>query len=224
MTILKHLIYKEWLKTKWFISIALLLNLGVMIYIFISFRSHFLSVGGVTYLSTLMTHKTPFFSLYRYIPLVTALLVGIPQFIPEIADKRIKLALHLPLPNLLIIYAMIIYGFVGMLFILLPGILVFASLISVYLPAEITIPSLQTMCPWILGGFCAYFLCAMIALEPVWKFRFLYILVSYKVLTLFFMYLPIGNAVTLLPVLGLITCLSGIAPVFTSYRFNKGQL
>lgn len=224
MTILKHLIYKEWLKTRWFASIALLLNLGVAIYIFISLRSSFLSAGGVAYLSTLMTYKTQFFSFYRYIPLVIALLVGLSQFVPEITDKRIKLALHLPLPNLRIIYTMVIYGFVLLLLLMIPGILLFAGLISIYLPAEIILPVLQTMCPWILGGFCAYFLIAMIALEPVWKFRFLYLLVSYKVLTLFFMYLPIGNAVSLLPLLGLITCLSSVAPVYTSYRFNKGQL
>ena len=224
MKTLKHLIYKEWLKTRWFASIALLLNLGVLIYIFIALRSNFLSAGGTIYLSTLMTYKTQFFSLYRYIPLGIALLIGLSQFVPEITDKRIKLALHLPLHNLQIIYIMVVYGFVLLFLTMIPGILIFTGLISVYLPAEITIPVLQTMSPWLLGGFCAYFLIATIALEPAWKFRFLYILTSYKVLTLFFMYLSIGNAVSLLPVLCLITGLSGIAPVYTSYRFNKGQL
>ena len=218
------MIYKEWLKTRWFASIALLLNLGVLIYIFIALRSNFLSAGGTIYLSTLMTYKTQFFSLYRFIPLGIALLIGLSQFVPEITDKRIKLALHLPLHNLQIIYIMVVYGFVLLFLTMIPGILIFTGLISVYLPAEITIPVLQTMSPWLLGGFCAYFLIATIALEPAWKFRFLYILISYKVLTLFFMYLSIGNAVSLLPVLCLITGLSGIAPVYTSYRFNKGQL
>lgn len=224
MTILKHLIYKEWLKTKWFATIALSLNIGVLIYIVISLRSSFLSVGGVAYLSALMTYKTQFFSIYRYIPLALALLIGISQFAPEITDKRIKLALHLPLSNLRIIYTMVLYGCALLALCMIPGILIFTGLISIYLPAEITVPVLQTMLPWMLGGFCAYFLIAMIALEPVWKFRFLYILVSYKVLSLFFMQLSIGNAVSLLPLLCLITCLSGIAPVYTSYRFNKGQL
>ncbi|MDE6452457.1 MAG: hypothetical protein K2L23_09310 [Odoribacter sp.] len=224
MTILKHLIYKEWLKTKWFATIALSLNMGVLIYIVISLRSSFLSVGGVAYLSALMTYKTQFFSIYRYIPLALALLIGISQFAPEITDKRIKLALHLPLSNLRIIYTMVLYGCALLALCMIPGILIFTGLISIYLPAEITVPVLQTMLPWMLGGFCAYFLIAMIALEPVWKFRFLYILVSYKVLSLFFMQLSIGNAVSLLPLLCLITCLSGIAPVYTSYRFNKGQL
>lgn len=224
MIILKHLIYKEWLKTRWFASIAMLLNLGVVIYIFVSLRSSFISAGGVAYLSSLMTYKTQFFSLYRYIPLAVALLIGLSQFVPEVTEKRIKLALHLPLNNLRIIYTMVLYGFVLLLAIILPGILIFTGLISIYLPAEITVPILQTMCPWILGGFCAYFLIAMIAMEPIWKFRFLYILVSYEVLGLFLRHFSIGNAATLLPVLCLITCLSSIAPIYTSYRFNKGQL
>ncbi len=171
MKTLKHLIYKEWLKTRWFASIALLLNLGVLIYIFIALRSNFLSAGGTIYLSTLMTYKTQFFSLYRYIPLGIALLIGLSQFVPEITDKRIKLALHLPLHNLQIIYIMVVYGFVLLFLTMIPGILIFTGLISVYLPAEITIPVLQTMSPWLLGGFCAYFLIATIALEPALKFR-----------------------------------------------------
>lgn len=224
MIILKHLIYKEWLKTRWFATIAMLLNLGVVIYIFVSLRSSFISAGGVAYLSTLMTYKMQFFSLYRYVPLVVALLIGLSQFVPEVTDKRIKLALHLPLNNLHIIYTMVLYGFVLLIAIILPGILIFTGLISIYLPAEITVPILQTMYPWVLGGFCAYFLIAMIAMEPIWKFRFLYILISYEVLSLFLRNFSIGNAATLIPVLCLITCLSSIAPIYTSYRFNKGQL
>lgn len=224
MIILKHLIYKEWLKTRWFASIAMLLNLGVVIYIFVSLRSSFISAGGVAYLSTLMTYKMQFFSLYRYVPLVVALLIGLSQFVPEVTDKRIKLALHLPLNNLRIIYTMVLYGFVLLIAIILPGIVIFTGLISIYLPAEITVPILQTMYPWVLGGFCAYFLIAMIAMEPIWKFRFLYILISYEVLSLFLRNFSIGNAATLIPVLCLITCLSSIAPIYTSYRFNKGQL
>lgn len=224
MIILKHLIYKEWLKTRWFASIAMLLNLGVVIYIFVSLRSNFISAGGVAYLSTLMTYKMQFFSLYRYVPLVVALLIGLSQFVPEVTDKRIKLALHLPLNNLRIIYTMVLYGFVLLIAIILPGIVIFTGLISIYLPAEITVPILQTMYPWVLGGFCAYFLIAMIAMEPIWKFRFLYILISYEVLSLFLRNFSIGNAATLIPVLCLITCLSSIAPIYTSYRFNKGQL
>lgn len=224
MIILKHLIYKEWLKTRWFATIAMLLNLGVVIYIFVSLRSSFISAGGVAYLSTLMTYKMQFFSLYRYVPLVVALLIGLSQFVPEVTDKRIKLALHLPLNNLRIIYTMVLYGFVLLIAIILPGIVIFTGLISIYLPAEITVPILQTMYPWVLGGFCAYFLIAMIAMEPIWKFRFLYILISYEVLSLFLRNFSIGNAATLIPVLCLITCLSSIAPIYTSYRFNKGQL
>lgn len=224
MPILQHLIYKEWLKTKWFALIALFLHLGVVVYIFLSLRSSFVSAGGVTYLSMLMTYKIQFFSLYRYIPLVMALLIGLSQFLPEVTDKRIKLSLHLPVKNLKIIYAMVLYGFTLLLLTLLPGLLLFVALTSVYLPAEIVTPALYTLCPWVLAGCCAYFLMAMIALEPMWKFRFLYLLVSYKILTLFLMDYAYGNAVTLIPVLVAITCISSVAPIYTSYRFNKGQL
>lgn len=111
-----------------------------------------------------------------------------------------------------------------MLLILLPGWLLIGGLCSVYLPAEIILPSLATMLPWALGGLCAYFLIAMIAFEPVWKFRFLYLLVGYKLLDLFLMPLGYGNATPLLPVLAIITCITALAPIYTAYRFNKGLL
>lgn len=221
---IKHLIYKEWLKTRWFALISFLLAAGMVIYIFISVRSGFVTMSGIDYISMLMTYKIQFFAHFRYIPLIIALLIGLSQFVPEVIDKRIKLSLHLPIGNITVIYTMVAYGFCLLLLILSASILLFTGLLSFYLPVEILKPALQTMLPWILGGFTAYFLVSMIALEPIWKFRFLYILVTWRILLLFFGELPIGNAVTLYPVLLALTVVASMAPVYTSHRFNKGEL
>ena len=86
---LKHLIYKEWLKTRWYATIALLLSLGTVIYIFISIRSDLNLLGAPQYFSSLILEKSIFFGKFKYIPIITALLIGLSQFVPEVTDKRI---------------------------------------------------------------------------------------------------------------------------------------
>ena len=108
---LKHLIYKEWLKTRWYATIALLLSLGTVIYIFISIRSDLNLLGAPQYFSSLILEKSIFFGKFKYIPIITALLIGLSQFVPEVTDKRIKLSLHLPMENTTVIYSMVLFGF-----------------------------------------------------------------------------------------------------------------
>ena len=105
-----------------------------------------------------------------------ALLIGLSQFVPEVTDKRIKLSLHLPMENTTVIYSMVLFGFAIITAIQLISVLLLTLFMSVYFPSEIIIPSLQTILPWILGGMTCYFFIAMISLEPIWKYRFLYII------------------------------------------------
>ena len=222
MTVYKHLIYKEWIKTRWFALIAVMLSVGVVCSIFFTVRGDFAAGGGVSYLSMLLTYKIEFFSAWHYVPLVTALMIGLSQFVPEVTDKRIKLSFHLPVRSLSVIYTMVTYGFMLQLAISALSLGIYALSVSIYLPAEIVRPSIVTMLPWCLGGLTAYFMIAMTALEPLWKFRILYILVGCKIVSLFFTRYGIGNAATILPLLCIITLTVSLAPVYTSYRFKKG--
>ena len=221
---LKHLIYKEWLKTRWYATIALLLSVGTVIYIFISIRSDLNLLGAPQYFSSLILEKSIFFGKFKYIPIITALLIGLSQFVPEVTDKRIKLSLHLPMENTTVIYSMVLFGFAIITAIQLISVLLLTLFMSVYFPSEIIIPSLQTILPWILGGMTCYFFIAMISLEPIWKYRFLYIIFVYFVLRLFYYSYGLGNAVTIYPILFIITLISSVSVIYTSHRFNKGEL
>ena len=91
-----HLIYKEWIKTRWFALVALVAGLAAVVGIFAGVA------GGIRndaplYLSRLLTNKEAFFALFRFVPLFAAVLIGVSQFLPEVVDKRIKISLHLPL-------------------------------------------------------------------------------------------------------------------------------
>ena len=168
-----HLIYKEWIKTRWFALVALVAGLAAVVGIFAGVA------GGIRddapfYLSRLLTNKEAFFALFRFVPLFAAVLIGVSQFLPEVVDKRIKLSLHLPLGPVRVVYSMVLYGFLLLSAILACCLLLFVGLTAVYLPAEVIRAALVTMMPWVLGGMTAYFWIAMIAMEPVGKFRFFY--------------------------------------------------
>lgn len=221
--LLKYLIYKEWIKTKWFFLISAIISLAVVLYIFVSVSSA-MSGEAIFYLYDLMTGGGKFFIIFKPVPILIAVLIGLSQFIPEVTDKRIKLSLHLPTSTNTVIYSMVLYGFCVMMAILLVSILMFVGLMRIYFPIEIIVPALQTMSVWILGGVTTYFLIAMIALEPVWKFRFLYLIVAYFIVSVFMRNYAIGNVVTAMPIFWGVTLLSSISILFTSHRFNKGEL
>lgn len=218
-----HLIYKEWLKTRWFALVALAAGLASVVGIFAGV------VGGIRddapfYMSRLLTDKEVFFALFRFVPLFAAVLIGVSQFLPEVVDKRIKLSLHLPIGAVRIVYSMVLYGFLLLSAILSCCLLLFAGLTSVCLPVEIIRAALVTMMPWVLGGMTAYFWIAMIAMEPVGKYRFLYFIVAYLLVSVFMRKFAVGDVVTLLPVLAALTGVSSVSVLFTARRFNKGAL
>ncbi|CDA21913.1 MAG TPA: hypothetical protein DHU85_08020 [Porphyromonadaceae bacterium] len=223
-TQIKHLLYKEWLKTRWFAAVSLLLGIILSTYACIDALSSFHSLGGAFFYSTLLSGNISLMGQLKYLPLGVALLIGLSQFMPEITNKRIRLTLHLPIGGTAAVYTMILYGVVLFCCALLPAVLITTITMAVCFPAEITIPVWQTLFPWLLGGMTSYFFVAMIAFEPIWKFRFCYMLVAYFILRFFYLGYGTGNAVTAYPILLVITLISSLSVIYTSHRFNKGEL
>ena len=217
-----HLIYKEWIKTRWFALVALVAGLAAVVGIFAGVAGGIRSDAPL-YLSRLLTNKEAFFALFRFVPLFAAVLIGVSQFLPEVVDKRIKLSLHLPLGPVRVVYSMVLYGFLLLSAILACCLLLFVGLTAGYLPAEVIRAALVTMMPWVLGGMTAYFWIAMIAMEPVGKFRFFYFIVAYLLISVFMRKFAVGNVETL-PVLAALTGVSSVSVLFTARRFNKGEL
>ena len=218
-----HLIYKEWLKTRWFALIAALVGVASVLGIVIGVA------GGVRadapfYFYQLIVGKERFFDLFRFVPLFAAVMIGCSQFLPEVTDKRIKLSLHLPLYATAVVYCMVFYGFLLLLAIVAVCLLLFLGLGAIYLPGEVMVPALKTMSVWVLGGMTAYFWIAMMALEPVGRYRFGYFIIAYLLVSLILRRYPIGGVDTLLWIFAGVTLVSSFSVLFTAYRFNKGIL
>ena len=223
-TQIKHLLYKEWIKTRWYAAVGLAGSLILSVYACIDAVSTFHEMGGAFFYSTLLTGNIALMTQLKYLPLAIALLIGLPQFLPEITNKRIRLTLHLPVGSTAVVYTMVLYGLAVFCCTLLPALLITTATLAASFPAEVVVATLQTLLPWLLGGMTAYFFTAMIAFEPVWKFRFGYILIAYLTLRFFYLGYGVGNAVTAYPLLLVITLVSSLAVIYTSHRFNKGEL
>lgn len=221
---IKHLIYKEWIKTRWYATLGLLLTFALSVYMAINTAMTFHHMDSAMYYSMLMTGNISLFTAlkFKYWALLVALLIGLPQFLPEISHKRIRLTLHLPVGATTIVYSMVLYGLMLCFAVLLPALLVVLVTLVAMFPMEIVVPTLQTMLPWLLGGITGYFFIAMIAFEPIAKFRFLYIIGAYFILRFFYISYGVGNAVTVYPLLLVITIVAGLSVLYTSHRFNKG--
>lgn len=217
-----HLFYKEWLKTKWFVLVSLLLGIGVILYMFIDLNSNIINQEGASsYMYYwLIRGGKDYYSVFKYVPIAVALLIGIAQYMPEVLQKRIKLTLHLPTNETLTLYTMVLYGFLVMLALMIIFLTVFFSFNLYFMTKEVHVMALESLTPWVMGGMVTYFFVAMIAMEPRWKFRFIYAIVVYKVVDL---YLQHMNFQGIYPLLLIIFIIASVSMIYTANRFKIGE-
>ncbi len=221
----RSVIYKEWLKVRWFqlglVLIGLLVTGNVFLKVQhdITFREahnlwYFILFQGYSY----------FGGLLKYLPLVIGAALSIAQYVPEITSKRIKLTFHLPINENKVLIMMLGFGLLcllatfGLIYIL------FLVLSHHFFGPEIVHAANISVIPWFLSGFVAYFMVAMIVLEPVWKYRVFYIVVVYFCIMLFLEPGLPGSYQPLNWKLAIVTVLSSISLLFSAYRFRKGEM
>lgn len=220
----KFVFYKEWLKIRWFIIGYTLLGVLCIGYLFLTLKHSFAFSGGKNVWNAVLFQGLQFYSLFKYVPLAGGLTIAVTQYLPETVNKRLKLSFHLPLAENNVLMLMQAFG-AGCLLI---SFLVFCGLFTcislIYFPIQMVTDSVITILPWLLSGFAAYFMVALIILEPNRIFRFCYSLVGGFFLTIYFnsaataAYAPANSGLFIL------TSLLSIAFVFSAYRFRKGEM
>ncbi len=220
----KSVFYKEWLKIRWFIVGYTLLGVMGIGYLSLALKHNFAFTGGKNVWNAVLFQGYQFYSLFKYVPLAGGLAIAIAQYLPETVNKRLKLTIHLPLAENKVLLLMQAFGAGS----LLVSFLIFGGLLSgfslIYFPIEMVADIVITILPWLLSGFAAYFMVALIILEPKWIFRFCYLLVGGFFLAIYFAssatsaYAPVNSGLIVL------TALLSIAFVFSAYRFRKGEM
>ncbi len=220
----KSIVYKEWLKIRWFLIGFTALGILGIGYLFLKVQHGFTFSGGTGFWYNILFMGMQFFGYFKYIPLAGGLMVGVAQYFPETINKRIKLTFHLPLNENKVLLMMHAFGTVCLLvsFSLLLGVFVLMS--SIYFPYEMVYDSIVSVFPWFVAGFVGYFFVALIVLEPVWLYRFLYALVAGFFVNIYIKSPVVAAYGPAVPGLSILAILMSVALLFSAYRFRKGEM
>lgn len=219
----KSVFYKEWLKIRWFLMGYTLLGILAIGYLFLTLKHGFTFSGAKNVWNSILFMGYQFFSPFKYAPLLGGLTIAIAQYFPETVSKRIRLTFHLPIGENKVLLMMHAFGTVSLLCSFFVFFAMFAGFSLIYFPIQMVTDSLITIFPWLLAGFSAYFLGALVILEPRWMFRFFYSSVGGFFLTIYFKssvtsaYGPANSGLFVL------TAFLSIALIFSAYRFRKGE-
>ena len=221
-----HLFYKEWLKTRWAFLYALTAGVCVILYIFAGVENRITLIGAKNYMLRVLYDdpQVIYYSSMRYVPLLMALCVGITQWIPEVAHRRIRLTLHLPAGKNRLVITMAGFG-IAMLTV---GNLLFAALLLLFnmqvFPWEITAPVMASIVPWLLGSYAAYGFIALIAMEPNRWRQLIYTVIGWYVTGLFITGVKMHGAYAgCTPVLAITALAVSCLVLYSAYRFYKGE-
>lgn len=215
--------YKEWIKTRWYCLLALLLSLGFAGYAMLRI-SRVCTLKGVDHLWVVMIQRDAIFvDLLQFVPLFLGLAFALVQFAPEMHHKSFKLTLHLPIRASKALSAMLFFGAAMLLGIFaLTLLMMWAYLQSVMVP-ELWSRILLSTLPWYLAGMASYLLTSWIALEPTWKFRLLNTVMAMLLLRIYFL-APAPEAYNgFLPLLAVVSLLFSLLSMLSLSRFRDGR-
>lgn len=221
---MKAIIYKEWIKIRMAFFTLLLIGIIVLTIVFLKVRHDVLFVDAVNFWYSFLIRGVPYYTLLKYLPVVSGLGIAVVQYFPETVDKRIKLTFHLPVDENKILISMHAFGAACLLSLFLIFFVIFTAASSYFFPSDIFVPSLISIVPWFLGGIATYFVTALVLLEPVWKFRGLFFLIGAGYITFFYQSSVIGAYKPILISLFIQTAFLSIVVLFSGYRFRKGEM
>lgn len=220
----KAVIYKEWIKIRWFLILFAAVGILAVGNIFLKVQHDFKFNDANNYWYLLLFQGLKYFNYLKYLPIFGALAISVAQFFPETVNKRIKLTFHLPLNENKVLIMMMLFGTFCLLVTYSILFLMFLGLSTIYFPADIIHATNISITPWFLSGFAAYFLVALIVLEPVWKYRFFYIVVTATFIPFFLESSTTGGYAPANPILLVLVLILSISLLFSGYRFRKGEM
>jgi len=215
------ILYKEWLKIRRYLGIAFLLNLAVFSYFFIGLRHLFAIEHAEMIWYQAFEIDTLHYTIIKYLSIVTGIIIGAAQFIPEMIGHRFRLSLHLPVrPNALALWSVLIGLFAVALIGMLDAFFLYA-IIGIFFPHEAAMSALLTAMPWLWAGLVAYLGIALTSLEPQLSRKLVYLLITGGFLWLFYQsndYESYNMAIWRLAALSLLFIPSVILP---AYRYRN---
>lgn len=219
----KAIVYKEWIKTRRYLFTALLLTAGFAGYGLLRLYRAVELMGAGHIWEVMVTRNAVFIDPIRFVPLLAGLLLAVVQFVPEMQRKCLKLTLHLPVPALATLGAMLAFGLAALSVLFGIGVAIVGLGPLPVIARELAGNILCTALPWFLAGMAAYLLGAWVILEPTWRLRAVNILMSLLILRLFFLGEVPHAYDGFLPLLALLTACTASLSWISVVRFMAGR-
>lgn len=218
------MIYKEWIKVRWFLIGSAIAGLLVVAYIFMNIQRSVTFSGANNVWYGILFMNDQFFRILKYIPMLIGVGIGVSQYFPETVNKRIKLTFHLPINENKAMLMMLGFGVLSLMAAFLLHFVVFWILSNSFFGSEITNAVLISLTPWFLAGLAAYFMVALVVLEPLWKYRIYYAFAAIIFVPIYLKSGLIGAYAHINIQLVLLTVLISVSLLFSAYRFRKGEM
>lgn len=183
----KAIFYKEWLKTRRVFWVALVVAVCFAVYAVMS-MNRVATLKGCDHIWLIMLLKdNTFIDVLQMVPLVIGIAVGVAQMAPEMAQKRLKLTLHLPYPQMRLVALMLLTGIAELIVIFAVQMLIIAIYDMQILASQLVSRVLLTSVPWYICGINAYMITTAICLEGTWRQRVLLGLLGVGMISFYFM-------------------------------------
>lgn len=220
---LKSIILKEWLKTRWYLIFAAIATLAFSAFLMLRMHRAIDLKGAAHIWEVMLLRDTIFINSLSVLPLLVGLVLALMQFYPEMQRKCLKLTLHLPCSRMQTTLAMLLYGLLALIVCFAMSFILMRLSMQPILPPELIKHVLLSSLPWFTAGIAAYLLGAWVILEPTWKRRIAYILLSALLLRIFFVSETPEAYNQFMPWLALLTLLCASLSWLSVHRFIDGQ-
>ncbi|PID77343.1 MAG: hypothetical protein CSB24_02010 [Deltaproteobacteria bacterium] len=168
---IRAILFKEYCKIHRGWLALFLLHLALLAYIFIDTRQLFVADKAEMVWYQLLHLGQIYYEPFKYLPVISGIIISLIQYLPEMRDERLRLSLHLPIAAHRLIFAHLTAGILAIALLLLPDLLILTAISRIYFPPEICLLTLKTVTPWVLAGFASYLGGALTILEPSIRLR-----------------------------------------------------
>lgn len=156
----------------------------------------------------------------KFLPIITGILFGAAQFLPEMRDERFRLSLHLPTPIYAMVGGHIFFGLLALGIIILGDVASLGGIMGLYFPREGVEIALWTVLPWSMAGFLGYLGTALGLLEPQYRLKATLLTTVTAMAGLYLQQTPPGAYRPVIPELGLLLLLLLPGVFLPAYRFR----
>jgi hypothetical protein len=218
--LLKPIYFKEFLKIRWLWLTLVALNGLIMAYIYVETRRLFVLDHAEIVWYRVMHLSQIHYSLLKYAPVITGLLLAAIQYLPEMVGERLRLSLHLPVSPHRLIMAHVLVGLTALGLVIALDLSALSLITARFFPAEAVATALWTALPWCLAGVAAYLGVTLALLEPGYRLKLFNLAVAAGVAGLFLLSAAPGGYLFQLAHLAPFLLLLIPAVLLPAYRFR----